>query len=108
MQVPIRLRNIFRANLTLRRHVLQPLLRSRDVNDTIDDGVGDVHSLWSEFFRDRGAEGAEGPFAAGERGHLGVGFDAGGGAGEDESWWVGVAGVFGGLEEEGEGGLGED
>lgn len=108
MQVPIRLRNIFRANLTLRRHVLQPLLRSRDVNDTIDDGVGDVHSLGSELFGYRGGEGAESPFAAGEGGHLGVGFHAGGGAGENEGWWVGVAGVFGRLEEEGEGGLGED
>jgi hypothetical protein len=86
MQMPIRLRNIARANLALGRHISQPRLGLRDVihiNRTINDSVRDVHTLWSELFRDRSAQRAEGEFAAGERRHLRVGFDGCGRAGED-------------------------
>jgi hypothetical protein len=59
MQIPIRLSNIIRANLAIGRHALQKLLGFRDIvhiNRAINDSVKDVHTLWSELFRDRSAQ----------------------------------------------------
>ena len=108
MQRPIRLSNIIGANLALGRHVLQPLLSPRNINNTINNSVSDMHALRREFPRDRIAQRAQRPLAAGESGHLRVGFDARCRAGEDQGWRVFGVWVGGGLEEEGEGGLGED
>jgi hypothetical protein len=108
MQSPIRLSNIVRANLALRRKVLQPLLGPGDIDDAVDDSMSDVDALRRKLPRDRITQRAQRPLAAGEGGHLRVGFDTCGGAGEDQSWRILGVGVGSGLEEEREGGLGED
>lgn len=40
-----------------------PLLGTRDINDTIDNGVGDVDALRAEFSSKRLRQGAERKFA---------------------------------------------
>jgi len=108
MQAPVRLRNVIRANLALRRHILQPLLSPGDIDDAVDDRVSDVYTLRRELPRDRIAQRTQCPLAAGEGGHLRVGFDTRCGASENEGRRVFGIGVGGRLEEEGERGLGED
>lgn len=97
MQIPIRLRDVLRPQPRIRVKILEHLLRFRNVDNAIDDRVRDVNALRSEFLRERHAHGAERPFRRGECGHLRVGFDGGGGAGEDEGRWVLGRLVFGML-----------
>lgn len=108
MQTPVRLSNVIRANLALWRHILQPLLGPGNVDDAVNDGVSNVYALRRKLPRDRIAQRAQRPLAAGEGGHLRVGFDACCGAGEDQSRRVFCSWVGSGLKEEGERGLGED
>lgn len=108
MQTPVRLRNVVRTNLALWRHVFQPLLGPGNVDDAVDDRVSYVHALRCKLPSDRIAQRAQRPLAAGEGGHLRVGFDTCCRAGENQRRRVFGVWVGGGLEEEGEGGLGED
>ena len=108
MQTPVRLSNVIRANLALWRHILQPLLGPGNVDDAVDDGVSNVYSLRRKLPRDRIAQRTQRPLAAGEGGHLRVRFDTGRSASEYQGRGVFGVWVGGGLEEEGERGLGED
>lgn len=106
MQIPISLRNSISADLSLRRHILQPLLCARDINDAVDDGVRDMHALRREFPGYRLAQSAHGVLAGAETGHFGIRLDGCGRAGEDQGRGVGVCGDVG--EEVGDAGLGEE
>lgn len=64
----------------------------------------DMHALGTHLPCKTLSQRPQGEFHGCEGGKEGGAFDGGGGSGEDEGWWVGVGG---GIEEEGEGGLGE-
>ena len=109
MQIPIGLGDILGPQPRLVRNILEPLLRSGDIDDPVNDSVRNVHSLGRKLLGEGDAHGAESPFGSREGGHLRVGLDGGGGAGEDEGRGVSGRGVvLGVLEKKGEGGLGED
>lgn len=52
MKSPIRLGNAVRRYLRFSGLILEPFFGSRDVDDAVDDGVGDVYALGSELSRD--------------------------------------------------------
>jgi len=106
--MPIRVRDILRTNLSLSRHILQPLLRPLNINHAVNDRMRDVHAFRRELLRYTSRQGTQGEFGRREAGHERVGFDGGGCAGEDEGWWVLGFLVFGVLEEARESALREE
>jgi hypothetical protein len=50
MQIPITIRNSIGTNLRIWSQILQPLLRPRDINHSIDNSMTDMHTLWPIFF----------------------------------------------------------
>jgi hypothetical protein len=93
VQIPVRLRDVIGGNFALGRRVLEPLLGHGSVNDTINDGVGDVHTSRREFLCNGCAQRAQCKFATSESRHLRAGFDARSGAGEDQRGRVFGAGI---------------
>lgn len=88
MQTPIRLRNILRIDLRVRRQVHAVVLASGDVYRPVDVGPCDVNALRAELLGKRCGECAFGEVGGGEGCHVRVSFNARRGAREDESWRV--------------------
>lgn len=110
VQIPIRLRNFLRPELGVVVPILHNVLRRRDVDDAVDDGVDDVDTPRAELLREGGGHGAEAPFGSREGGRPRVGLDRGRRPGEDECRRVGIL-VWRGLsvlEKERDGGLREE
>lgn len=87
----------FSTNLSLWRHILQPLLGPRDINDPVNNSMRNMNTLWSEFASDALRERPHGVLGCREGGHEGVALDRGRCACEDESGWVLRRLVFGCL-----------
>lgn len=67
MQMPIRIRDAIRADLTVFDAIIHlHVLRARDVNDAVDNGMRDMDALGPEFARQALAQRARGEFARGE------------------------------------------
>ena len=66
----------------------------------------DVHPFWPKFPRQALSKRPLCEFTCREGGELGRSFQGGCSAGEDERWWG--SGLFGGVEKEGEDGMGEE
>ena len=82
-----------------------PVLRPRYINHTINDRMSYMHALRPKFPSETLRQGSHSELACREGGTESGAFQGGGCAGEDNSWWVFEVG---GVEEEGEDGLGEE
>lgn len=83
-----------------------PLLRPRNVDHAVDDHVRDVDTLGTELAGQRLRQGTLCEFAGGEEAEARRAAHRSGRASDDQRRRVGGVGVDG-LEEEGQGGLGE-
>lgn len=67
MQMPIRIRNAIRADLTVRDAVIHlHVLRARDINDAVNNDMRDMDALGAELAGHALAKGAHGELAGGE------------------------------------------
>jgi hypothetical protein len=106
MQMPIRIRNAIRADLAILDSIVHcHVLRARDINAAVDNGMRNMDALGPEFTRQALAEGAHGELAGGERPAESRAFHGCCGAGYDQRGRM--RGLGDGGEEEGEGVLGE-
>jgi hypothetical protein len=72
-----------------------PLLRARNIDNTIDDSMRHMNTLRTKFTSQRLSQSTQSELAACKGSELGGSLDTRGCASEDESWWVG--GRFSGL-----------
>lgn len=95
MQIPIRLRNIARINLLLRRKIDAIIFTAGNVDWSINNSMRHMHALRRELSRQRHRQCVFREATCRKGSDTGVGFHGSGGAGEDERGRVhGVIFVF--------------
>lgn len=82
---PVRISDSIRADLRVWPSILHPLLRSRNVDDTINHSMSYMNALRTKLLRQRVGKCSKCPLPSGEAGHLRIALHRSCGTCEDQS-----------------------